>query len=162
MDLVRPLRHSEPRSHPTGQPLSSGLHGPSPRGAGGLANHRLSRLTNHLRFRSSGWKLFVVFVLVLGVAISAASASAWYAYVSSQRRRAAASSLGSVKSILAAILSRLDPSQHYPGSIAFAYVESVSRAGLPEFEAVTQRDPPLAWPARTGSSGRTTGRRVIA
>jgi hypothetical protein len=127
----------------------------------------------------------------LGVAISAASASAWYAYVSSQRRRAAASSLGSVKSILAsslerdsdllatvnalvathpqltngslaAILSRLDPSQHYPGSIAFAYVESVSRAGLPEFEAVTQRDPPLAWPARTGSSGRTTGRRVIA
>ncbi|MFZ2056508.1 MAG: EAL domain-containing protein [Acidimicrobiales bacterium] len=106
------------------------------------------------------------------MAISAASASAWYAYVSSQRRQAAASSLGSVKSILAsslerdsdllatvnalvathpqltngslaAILSRLDLSQHYPGSIAFAYVESVSRAGLPEFEAVTQRDPPL-------------------
>jgi diguanylate cyclase (GGDEF)-like protein len=109
---------------------------------------------------------------VTGIGVSTLSASAWYAYVSSLRNQAVASSLGSLRSImgtslerdndllatvnavvathpqitngfLTTILSRLDLSQQYPGSLAFAYVEKVGSAGLPKFEALTQRDPPL-------------------
>jgi diguanylate cyclase (GGDEF)-like protein len=111
-------------------------------------------------------------VLVVGLAASVLSASAWYSYVSSLRRQAVTASLGNVRSILGTslerdndllatvnalvathpqitnhslttILSRLDLSQDYPGSIAFTYVEKVSNAGLAKFEAVTHRDPPL-------------------
>jgi hypothetical protein len=120
--------------------------------------------------------VFVVFVLVVGLGLSVLSASAWYGYVSSLRRQAVASSLGNVKSILGAslqrdnellasvnaavathpqitnaaltaYLSKLDLSQNYPGTIAFTYVESVNKAGLAAFEAVTRRDPPLGVPA---------------
>jgi len=134
--------------------------------------HGSSRLTNRIALKRGGWKLLLVLVMVSGLAVSAVSATEWYAYVNSQRRQAVASSLGNLRSIvgtslerdndlvamvnalvvthpelsnglLAAILSKLSPSQRYPGSIAFTYVESVSRAGLGRFEAVTQRDPPL-------------------
>jgi diguanylate cyclase (GGDEF)-like protein len=116
--------------------------------------------------------VFVIVVLALGLGVSAVSSWAWYSYTNSQRRQAVSSSLGNVRSILgttlerdndlvamvnalvathpqltnrslAAVLSRLDPPRRYPGSIAFTYVENVSRAGLSRFEAVTQDDPPL-------------------
>jgi diguanylate cyclase (GGDEF)-like protein len=57
---------------------------------------------------------------------------------------------------LTSILSRLDLSQQYPGSLAFTYVEKVSSAGLAKFEAVTQRDPPLGVaPASLGPVARS-------
>jgi diguanylate cyclase (GGDEF)-like protein len=130
-------------------------------------------MNERLPLKPSAWRLLVVLVMLAGLAVSAVSSWAWYAYTSSQGRQASASSLGSVKSILgtsldrdtdllatvsadlatnpeltnaslAAILSELNLAQHYPGSVAFTYVENVSRAGLARFDAVTERDPPLA------------------
>ena len=101
-----------------------------------------------------------------------ASAWAWYAYTSSLRNQAIASSFTGVKSILGtalerdsdllatvnaevathpgltnptltAILSKLDLSQRYPGSFTFTYVESVGNSELSDFESTAQRDPPL-------------------
>jgi diguanylate cyclase (GGDEF)-like protein len=115
--------------------------------------------------------------MVCGLALSTVSAWAWYSYTISQRRQAVASSLGSVRSILGtslerdndllatvnalvathpqltnasltAVLARLDLSQQYPGSIAFAYIASVSNSDLARFEAVAQRDPPLGLASR--------------
>jgi diguanylate cyclase (GGDEF)-like protein len=142
-------------------------------------DERLSQLSGYLPFKSSGWKVFLVAVLVCGLAVSATLSSLWYGYVSSQRRQAVVSSLGNVRSILGtslerdndllttvnalvathpqltnrsltAVLSRLGLSQYYPGSVAFAYLERVSAAGLKSFEAVADRDPPLGLP----NSGR--------
>jgi diguanylate cyclase (GGDEF)-like protein len=116
--------------------------------------------------------VFVVLVLVSGLTVSFVSSWAWYAYTSSLRHQAVTSSLADVKSILAtslerdsdllatvnaevathpqltnaalmAMLSKLDLSRRYPGSFAFTYIESVSRAQLSQFELVAQRDPPL-------------------
>jgi len=168
MDRTRNLQR--PGLHPylTEGPLSSGSDGRSPGGG----DHRSFHLVDRVPFKASGWRVFVIVVLVLGLSVSAISSWAWYAYTGSQRRQAVSSSLGNVRSILgaalerdndlvamvtalvathpqltnrslAAILSRLDPPQRYPGSIAFTYVENVSRAGLSRFEAITQRDPPL-------------------
>ena len=115
-------------------------------------DERLSQLSGYLPFKSSGWKVFLVAVLVCGLAVSATLSSLWYGYVSSQRRQAVVSSLGNVRSILGtslerdndllttvnalvathpqltnrsltAVLSRLGLSQYYPGSVAFAYLE---------------------------------------
>ena len=49
---------------------------------------------------------------------------------------------------LAALLSKLDLAQRYPGSFAFTYMENVSRARLPRFEAITRQDPPLGLKVR--------------
>jgi diguanylate cyclase (GGDEF)-like protein len=111
-------------------------------------------------------------ILVIGLAVSGVSASAWYSYVNSLRRQTVLSSLGNVKSILGTslerdsdllatvnaevathpqmtnasletLLTRLDLSRNYPGSLEFSYVANVSKAALPSFEAVAGRDPPL-------------------
>ena len=137
-----------------------------------LGDNTSSSLVKHVSFDRSVWRLFVIFVAVAGLVLSVVSASSWYAYLRSQGRQAAASSLGGVRSILgttlerdndlvetvrvlvathpqltngslAAFLSSINPPRSYPGSIAFTYVENVSRAGLPRFEEVTERDPPL-------------------
>ncbi len=183
MELARSPRGQELHSHRTERPLSSRLVGPSPDGDDGRGHRESSHLTNQPPSQRRTWKVFAALVLVVGVAVSATITLAWYAYVSSLRRQAVATSLGNVRSILGsslerdsdllatvnavvathpqltnasleAILSRLDLSQNYPGSFAFAYVESVSSAGLSRFEAVAQRDPPLGVAAT--SSGPVT------
>ena len=122
--------------------------------------------------RRGAWKVLVATVLVAGLIVSVASAWAWYAYTSSLRNQAIASSFTGVKSILGtalerdsdllatvnaevathpgltnptltAILSKLDLSQRYPGSFAFTYVESVGNSELSDFESTAQHDPPL-------------------
>ena len=108
--------------------------------------------------------MFLVAVLVCGLAVSATLSSLWYGYVSSQRRQAVVSSLGNVRSILGtslerdndllttvnalvathpqltnrsltAVLSRLGLSQYYPGSVAFAYLERVECGGAQELRS---------------------------
>ena len=172
MDLARRLWRSKPHKARTEQPLPQSLEGLSARNYDLVAGSRSSNLASRLPSQRSGWKVLVALVLVTGLAVSAVSASAWYAYVSSLRRQAVTSSLGNVRSILGTslerdndllatvntlvathpeltnaslvtFLARLDLSQAYPGSIAFTYVESVSSAGLARFEALTRRDPPL-------------------
>ena len=172
MDLFRQLEPEKSPSHRTHDSKSSraaeSLHGDDEAPAGGISSH----LANHRPSQRRRWRILGVLVLVVGLAVSATAASAWFAYVSSQRREAVASSLGSVRSILgtslerdsdllatvnavvathpqltnaslSAILSRLDLSQNYPGSFAFTYVENVSSGGLSRFEAIAKRDPPL-------------------
>ncbi|MGD0944805.1 MAG: hypothetical protein ABR972_11105 [Acidimicrobiales bacterium] len=170
MDEVRQLRRPELHPYLTRRPLPWTRKSPDDQDR---AARRSSRSTSRLPFERSAWKGFIVLVLVLGLVISAVSAFAWYAYISSLRRQAAAASLENVKSIvgtslerdndlaatvnalvathpqltngaLTTVLSMLNPPQRYPGSIAFSYVESVSAPGLRSFEAVTQRDPPSA------------------
>ena len=153
-------------------------------------DRRPSLRDKHLRLSPAEWRLVVVFVMLAGLGVSAVSSWAWYAYTSSQGRQASASSLGNVKSILGtsldrdtdllttvnadvttnseltnaslvAILSELNLAQHYPGSVAFTYVENVSRAGLARFDTATKRDPPLGvatgkalpLPSRNGRAG---------
>jgi len=169
MDEVRQLRQPELHPYLTRRPVPWTRKSPDGQDR---AAPRSSRSKSRLPFEGSAWKAFIVLVLVLGLVLSAVSAFAWYAYISSLRRQAAAASLESVRSIvgtslerdndlattvnalvathpqltnssLTAVLSKLNPPQRYPGSIAFSYVESVSTAGLPSFEAVTKRDPPL-------------------
>ena len=166
----QPLCYESPYQ-PTEPPLSA-RRGTSLRGDSGRRDSGPSRLIFHLQFEHSGWKAIVVLVLVAGLTISFASTWAWYAYTSSLSHQAVASSLAEVKSILgttlerdsdllatvnavvathpqitnaelAAILSKLDLSQRYPGSFAFTYVENVGRPKLQEFEAIAARDPPL-------------------
>ena len=175
MDRTR--NPQRPGLHPylTEEPVSSGPDDPSV-DDDGRTDHSSFHVVNRVPFKVRGWKMFVILVLALGLTVSAITSWAWYAYTSSQRHQAVVSSLGNVRSILgtalerdndlvavvnalvathpqltngslAAILSRLDPPQRYPGSIAFTYVESVSRNGLSRFEAVTRRDPPLGVPA---------------
>ena len=156
------------RTSPSG---STGVPGAASHN-GDLSAHRPWRLSRRLLFKQGGWKLFLVVVLLSGIGVSSVCASAWYGYVNSQRRQAVAASLASVKSILgsslerdndllatvdalvathphltnaslATVLARLDLSQQYPGSMAFAYIESVTRSALPGFEALARRDPPL-------------------
>ncbi len=186
MDSARKPRFGQ---HPylTEQPLSSS-HSGTVLDIESSGDHQSSGFTRPF-FKHGGWKLFLVLVLALGLTVSAISSWAWYAYVSSQRHQAVTSSLGSLRSIvgtslerdndlvatvnalvashpqltngsLAVVLSRLNPSLHYPGSIAFTYVENVSRAGLAGFEKVTERDPPLgvatapSVPVRASLNGR--------
>ncbi|HMK96340.1 MAG TPA: EAL domain-containing protein, partial [Acidimicrobiales bacterium] len=181
MDLTRRARRLELDVSGPEQDLSSGHDGASSGGYDARADRRpLPRPADGLPLQRGGWRLFAVFVLVLGLVISALSAWAWYGYVSSLRRQAVASSLADVTSILGAslqrdnellasvnaivathpeltngsleaYLSRLDLSQNYPGTIAFAYVESVSETGLPDFEAATKADPPLGVPATSSA-----------
>jgi diguanylate cyclase (GGDEF)-like protein len=58
---------------------------------------------------------------------------------------------GLTNAALAALLSKLDLSQRYPGSFAFTYIENVSAAALPNFDAVAEADPPLG--VRDGTTG---------
>ena len=150
--------------------LPSWRHGPVHRADDGRTDRKSSRFVNNLRFERTGWKVLVVLVLVSGLTVSFVSAWAWYAYTSTLSHQAVASSLADVKSILgttlerdsdllatvnaevathprlnnaalAALLSKLDLAQRYPGSFAFTYIENVSRASLPRFEAITRQDP---------------------
>jgi len=137
-----------------------------------LADRKLFQRSVRFPLRASGWRAFLVVVLVGGLALSIVSASEWYGYVSSQRRQAVASSLGNVKSILGTslerdndllntvnalvathpgltnrsltrVLARLGLARHYPGSLAFSFIESVGKAQLSSFEATADRDPPF-------------------
>ncbi|MGA2530233.1 MAG: EAL domain-containing protein [Acidimicrobiales bacterium] len=139
----------------------------------GAADRRKApQAINRPAFERSGWKVILTLVLVCGLSVSGVSSWAWYAYTSSLHRQSVETSLTEVKSILgpslerdsdllatvnaevathpqltnaalAAVLSKLDLSQRYPGSFAFTYVENVSRADLPRFEATARRDPSL-------------------
>ncbi len=174
MDEVRQLRQPELHPYLTRRPLSPlsrGDRSPPVPGSGPPSDRR--------SFAGSGWKAFIIIVLVLGVCLSSVSALSWYAYVSSLRRQSAAASLENVKSMLGtslerdndlattvnalvathpqltnasltAILAKLNPQQHYPGSIAFTYVERLNRGSLASFEALTTLDPPFGAP-RLGS-----------
>ena len=172
MDVLKRSWHPVPRSRWRPRACVPSYGGALDCGGAGLAEGRSS---SRRPPRHRGLRVLVALVLVTGLSASVLSASAWYAYVSSQRRQAVASSLGSVRSILgtslerdndllatvnavvathpqthqrfpsSALLSRLDLSQHYPGSFAFTYVENVSSGGLAKFEAITERDPPLGW-----------------
>jgi len=153
------------------------------------SDHNISRSRHRFPMEPAKWKGLLALVLVPGIAVSSVSSWAWYSYMTSLRHQALASSVTDVKSILgtslerdsdllatvnaevathpqltnaglAAILSKLDLSQRYPGSFAFTYVENVSRAGLPSFEATAEKDPPLdvkdaSTPLRPSIDGRS-------
>ena len=172
MDRLRTLRRPELHPYLTEVPVTSHKGDTSREDQHILGDNTSSSLVKRVFVRQERVAAVRDLLAVAGLVLSAVSASSWYAYLSSLGRQAAASSLGGVRSImgtslerdndlvghrercgrhpsaltngsLVTFLSRLDPSQSYPGSIAFTYVESVSSAGLPRFEAVTQRDPPL-------------------
>ena len=67
---------------------------------------RSSYLTKRPSSQRSRWRPLAVLILVIGLAVSGVSASAWYSYVSSLRRQTVLSSLGNVKSILGTSLER--------------------------------------------------------
>ena len=188
MDRLEPLRRPELHPYLTEQPVSSNETNAIQQQEDHRL-HVSRGLIGHFLVDRTEWRLFVVLVSVSGVVLSAVSASAWYSYGSSQRRQAVTSSLQSVRSVLgttlerdndlvetvkvliathpqltnrslAAFLSGINPSRSYPGSIAFTYVENVSRTGLAKFEKVSDRDPPLGaaasheTPVKTSYNGR--------
>jgi diguanylate cyclase (GGDEF)-like protein len=188
--MNRRLQYPEFYAHQAESRLAE-LHDPSLPGIEHGTEHKPTRRINRLASARSGWKIVLALALVLGLSVSVISAWAWYGYTTSLRHQTVASSLTDVRSILApslerdsdllatvnaevathpeltngalaAMLAKLDLSQRYPGSFAFTYVENVSRADLPRFEAIARRDPslgvavarsPLVKPSRNGRSG---------
>jgi len=184
-DMDRQTRHPEPYCHRNESRSFPGRSSPPPDNDDDVADRRLPRLIKHLPFEHSGWRVVVVLALVSALTVSFASAWAWYAYTSSLRHEAVTSSLADVKSILAtsldrdgdllatvnaevathpqltnaalaALLSKLDLSERYPGSFAFTYIENVSRRELPNFEAVVERDPPLGATVTSSNSVKSS------
>ena len=86
--------------------LLSGPDGPPRRANDVRLDRASSRWEGGLSSQRRRWKMLAALVLVVGMAVSAVSASAWFGYVSSQRRQAVASSLGNVRSILGTTLER--------------------------------------------------------
>jgi diguanylate cyclase (GGDEF)-like protein len=153
------------------------------------AENSVTQSPRRIRLEPAKWKVLLVLVLVAGIVVSSVSAWSWYSYMTSLHHQALASSVTDVKSILgtslerdsdllatvnaevathpqltnaglAAILSKLDLSQRYPGSFAFTYVENVSRADLSQFEATAESDPPLgvknaSTPVKSSIDGRS-------
>jgi len=180
MNLVRGFLKQELHSHQIDAHVPSGIGGRSAGDDAGRADRGSSSQVGLAVSQRHRWKVLAALVLVVGLLLSATSASAWYTYVRSQSRQAVASSLGNVRSILGTslerdsdllatvnamvathpqvtntslvtTLTRLDLSRNYPGSLAFTYVEDVASAGLSKFETVAEKDPPFGVAAKVST-----------